>query len=227
MISQALNRLLTDRAYRAAFLEGRHEELGLSEDVLQDLSTIDPHQLQQAADKVRDSLLRRQYRGSGGLPVLYQETLGERDLKEIVSRFLESEFYDSYREIDHGGVGLCLEEAFYRFCEAEEIGDPTIREREFLVAMAKALLFSGRPSFRIPKEIRPVPGGYVGLTRRGKTPRLCASLNGKFVTGALTPFLGDLLCPGVSLEEVAERHRVPASALAASVVKLQQMGLLY
>lgn len=227
MISEALNRLLTDRAYRAAFLEGRHEELGLSKSDLKDLSTIDPHQLQQAADQVLDSLLRRQYRGSGGLPLLFGQTLGKGDLREIMSRFLESEFHESYREVDHAGVGLCLEEAFYRFCEAEEIGDPEIREREFLVAMGKALLLSPQPSFQLPDEIRRVPGGYMGLARRGKTPQLCAALNGKFVSGSLTPFLSDLLSPGARFEEVAERHRVPTDALAASVDRLEKMGLLY
>ncbi len=227
MISQALNRLLTDRAYRAAFLEERYDELGLSESDLHDLSTIDREQLQQAADKVRDHLVRRQYRGSGALSVLFEETLRDREILEVMSCFLESEFHESYREVDHAGVGLCLEEAFYRFCEAEEIGDAEVREREFLVAMAKALLLSPRPSFRIPEEVRLVPGGYMGLARRGKTPHLCGSLNGKLVTGPLTLFLADLLSPDARPAEVAGRHGVPAKALAASVDKLQEMGLLY
>ena len=62
MISTALHRLLTDRAYRAAFLEGRHGELGLSQEVLEDLSSIDPDPLQEAANTFRDDLLRRQHR---------------------------------------------------------------------------------------------------------------------------------------------------------------------
>jgi hypothetical protein len=227
MISTALHRLLTDRAYRAAFLEGRHDELGLSPEDLADLSTIDPAQLQAAANTFRDDLLRRQHRGTGSLRTLYRETLENLDPKEVISCFMESSHYESYRETLHAGMGLCLEEAFYRFCEANEIGAPSVREREFLTAMARALLFSPRPGFHLPREFRWVPGGFVAVASRGETPTLCAALRGRLLTGPLTPLLADLLCAGADPKEVGARHRASSETLAAAQGRLHKMGLTY
>ncbi len=227
MISTALHRLLTDRAYRAAFLEGRHGELGLSQEVLEDLSSIDPDPLQEAANTFRDDLLRRQHRGTGSLRTLFRETLGDLDPAEVISSFMESRHHDAYRETIHAGIGLCLEEAFYRFCEAEEIGEPSVREREYLTALARALLFSPLPGFRLPCEFHGVPGGFVSVATRGETPTLCAALRGRLLTGPLTPLLADLLIADTDPQEAATRHGASAEILAAAQGRLQEMGLTY
>ena len=227
MISTALHRLLTDRTYRAAFLEGRHDELGLSPQDLKDLSTIDPDQLREAANTFRDDLLRRQHRGTGGLRTLYRETLGSVDAKDVISCFMESSHYESYRETIHAGIGLCLEEAFYRFCEDNEIGVPSVREREYLTAMARALLFSPRPGFQLPREFHWVPGGFVAVAHRGESAILCAALQGRLISGPLTPLLADLLSAGVDAQEVGARHGASSETLAAAQDRLQEMGLTY
>jgi hypothetical protein len=227
MISTALHRLLTDRAYRAAFLEGRHAELGLSQEDLKDLSTIAPDQLREAATTFRDDLLRRQHRGTGSLRTLYRETLEHLDPAEVISCFMESSHYDAYRETLHAGIGLCLEEAFYRFCEADGIGESTVREREYLTAIARALLFSPRPGFRLPGEFHWVPGGFVAVATHGESPVLCAAVRGRLLTGPLTQLLADLLAPGAVAQEVGSRHGVSAEALAAAQGRLQEMGLAY
>ncbi len=227
MISTALHRLLTDRTYRAAFLEGRHGELGLSPEVLEDLSTLDPNQLKEAAKTFRDDLLRRQHQGTGSLPTLYRETLGSLDPAEVISCFMESRPFHDHREIPHTGAGLCLEEAFYRFCESAEIGAPAVREQEFLTAMARALLFSPRPGFQLPREFHRVPGGFVAVATRGERPMLCAALRGHLLTGPLTPLLADLLSPGADPNKVGALHGASVETLAAARGRLQEMGLTY
>ena len=152
-LDEALERLLTVRAYREAFLADRYDELCLSPDDLLALESIDREQLVSTAERVRDELIRRRYRGSGGLKKLFPRTLeawgesnpSDGELHELLYSFLESDAYRGYREIPHAGVGTCLEEAFYLFAEAENIGIPATREEEFLVAMSKALALSPQP----------------------------------------------------------------------------------
>ena len=236
-LDEALERLLTSRAYRADFLAGRLEALELAEGDLLALEAIDREQLVATAERMRDELLRRRYRGSGGLEVLYPRTLEawrsandqDRALHELVYTFLESPAYRVYREIPHAGLGACLEEAFFLFCEAEGIGDAAVREEEFLVAMSKALALSPSPGFRVPAQVKRVPRGYASVTTRSG-PTLCAALGGpgemRVVRGTITPFLASLLDTPERAAEVAVAHGVSAEVRDASLGHLRGMGLV-
>jgi hypothetical protein len=232
-LDEALERLLTVRSYREAFLAGQYNALNLSAKDLAALESIDREQLVQTAQRVRDELIRRRYRGSGGLEKLYPRTLGawrtanpmDDELHELVYVFLESNAYQEYREVPHAGMGACLEEAFYLFCEAENIGDDAIREEEFLVAMSKALALSPQPGFRIPPQVRRVPQGYAGVTTRSG-PILCAAVTGRVIRGKITPFLAALLDAPEEADSIAQRHHVTDAVRDASMTRLRTMGLV-
>jgi len=108
------------------------------------LRAIDPAQLQKAAERVREETLERKHRGSGGLLSLYPRTVGawrqehpeDSKLEELAALFLESRAFESYRERPFAGPGICLEEAFYRYCEEKEIGERAAREDEHHVPPA-------------------------------------------------------------------------------------------
>jgi hypothetical protein len=228
----ALDRLIHLRAYRGAFLAGRFEALDVSAEDLETLATIDRQALAREADAVRDDLLHRAHRGSGGLLTLYPRVLAawraenpaDTDLVELLSRFMESEAFAGYREIPFAGLGQSLEEAFYRFGEAEAIGDPEGREDEFLTAMTKALLVSPHPAFTLPSEIVPCPGGFFAVSRRG-APRLYAATGSRLVLGPLTPFLAELLLSPDAPAEIGARHGVALATLDAALVRLSDLGL--
>ncbi|MDI3291480.1 hypothetical protein [Polyangium sp. 15x6] len=231
-LDQALDRLLHHRSYLAAFLAGRVDELDVSADDLRALRSIDPEQLQKAAERVREALVQRTYRGSGGLLSMYARTVDawrashseDHELEELLSSFLESPAFDAYREHSHAGPGVCLEEAFFRFCEARGIGDGAILEAEFLTAMMKALVMSPRPDFTVPAEIRTIPEGFVAVSRQAE-PTLYAAARGRLILGPITPFLADLLVSGESPAEIARKHHVAAAVLQASLEHLAGLGL--
>jgi hypothetical protein len=228
----ALDRLLHHRSYREAFLAGRAETLDLSGEDLEALASIDRAALAREADAVRDDLLHRRHRGSGGLLSLYPRTIAafriahpeDNELVELLSRFMESDAFAEHREIPFAGAGPSLEEAFYRFCEAEEIGAPAEREDELLLAMAKALLLSPRPAFTLPAEIRTTAAGFFAVSRRGD-PRLYAAVSGRLLTGPLTPFLAELLRSADDPATIASRHGVAPAARDAALAELAALGL--
>jgi len=238
-LDEALERLLTVRIYREDFLAGRLDALDLSAEDLVALESIDKEQLVSTAERIRDELIRRRYRGSGGLEKLYPRTLDawreanpeDTKLHELLYAFLESAHYREYREVPHAGLGACLEEAFYRFVEARDIGDAAVREEEFLVAISKALALCPRPGFRIPERVRRVPRGYAAVTTRSG-PILCAALadatgaSSQVVRGEITPFLAALLEAPDDAAGVARTHGVSEDVLAASVARLRAMGLI-
>jgi hypothetical protein len=220
MIDETLDALLHRRSYLKLFLEDPNQ-LGLPPDVLDALATTDRDELVATAKAVRRELMNRHHRGSGSLIDLYPSTIGERDAEELVADFMESTEYGAYREIPFSGVGFSLEEAFYRYCEAREIGERETRRREFSAAIVKALLFSPRADFLVPPEVHRCPGGVFVLA--GTT--LYAALGPRFVTGPITPFLVDLLASAEAGEAIAERHGVSREGLDAAVGELRALGL--
>ena len=138
---------------------------------------------------------------------------------------MESEAFDQYREIPHSGAGLSLEEAVYRFFEAQDVGEEQVREHEFLVGLCKALALNPRPWFSVGKPLQAAPGGWFAVSRHGP-PTLFAAVGGRFVQGGLTPFLANLLTSDRSPQTIAEQHQVPASVVAAAVERFTALGLL-
>jgi hypothetical protein len=224
VIDHTLDRLLHRRSYLALFLEDP-ARLGLSPDDLDALTVVDRAELVATATAVRHDVMARNHRGSGTLLDLYPQTIGDRTAaayEELVADFMESEEFDAYREIPFAGIGLSLEESFYRYCVAQEIGDPATREHEFLTAMMKALLLSPRPDFQIPSEVRACPRGVFAVA--GTT--LHAALDQKLVTGPLTPLLVDLLNGG-DHEAIANRLGVSRAETEAALAELRALGLVY
>ncbi len=236
-LDRALDRLLHSRAYLDAFLQGRREALGLDPDDLAALDAIDREQLERTARKVREDLLRRSHRGCGSLPTLFPATVaawrarepGDDALVSLADALLEHPVFERYREVSFTCGGLSLEETFYHFAEAIELGDAVTREAEFLAAMGRALVTSPDPEFDVPERFRRVARGYVAVATRSDPPVLHAAVEGRYVTGALTPFLAELVTCATTPESaraIAARHGVPEPVLVASLRQLGAMGLV-
>jgi len=218
-LDHALDRLLHDAAYRAAFFAGA--ELDLAPEDLDALRCIDPGELESAADAVRRDVMTRGYRGSGGLAAAFPRTLAAWQPQDV-DHFLASPAYAAYREVPYAGDGGCLEEACYRFCEAANLGDAVTREHEFLGALLRALVVSPDPAFALPAEVRRVPGGFVSITTRGE-PTLFLAVHGRLITGELTPFLAELLLSPDRADDIAARHGVAADVLHEAQRQLAEL----
>lgn len=231
-LDQALDRLVHRLSYRQAFLQGQLHELDVAPEDLEALATLDRAELAQVAERVREDLLHRRHRGSGGLLTLYPRSIAawrearpdDGDLTELVTAFMESDAFEAYHEIPFAGAGLSLEEAFFRFAEARGIGDPAVRQDEFFTGLMKALVVSPRPNFTLPASVRRAPKGFFVIAKLAE-PMLYAAVSGRFVRGPLTPFLAELLTLAELPGDVARRHGVSDAALAASLEHLAQIGL--
>jgi hypothetical protein len=231
-LAVALDRLIHKRSYRINFLGG-HDVSDLSEADAAALKTTDPRTLSELSSSIAHDLLARKHAGSGSLLDLYPRTIQAFRLRhdhdeatlELSYRFMDSEAFDGYREFPHAGPGLTLEEAFYRFAEAEGLGDPIVREAEYLAAIAKLMCASPTIDAAIPPEFRRARGGYFAVSGRG-APILYGALLGRFVTGPLTPFLAALLADQSRYDETAERHRVSKAVLTESLRRLSDLGIL-
>lgn len=230
-VDVALDHLIHRRSYRSAFLAGeRAHDLSAAE--LTELETIDPRVLNELATRVARETFTRKHAGSGSLLDLYPRTIGAfveqhgniDAVLELSFAFMESPAFGRYREMPHAGRGLSLEEAFYRYAEAEGVGDRGVREAEFLAAMAKLLCASPRADVVLPPELRRTGGGHYAVSVHG-SPTLYGALRGRFVTGPLTPFLADLLAPGANPTRTARHHGVTAGVLTESLRALEVLGI--
>ena len=224
-IDVELERLLYRRDYRRAFCEGQLE--------IPELSGLDRGVLDRLAERIVREVFARKYLGSGSLLDVYPGTIkaacraisGEQALLELGYAFLESAAFERHRELPFTGVGIAIEHAFFEFTEHAELGDPVLREHEFLAAMIRLLVVSPRAAIELPDGIHPLKSGFYAVSERGR-PTLFAALGGRYVSGPLTPFLAELLAPDARPAAVAARHGVEQPVLKQALSQLSALGLV-
>jgi len=225
-MERTLTALLYRRDVRAALAARDFARLGLAGDpaALAAFAALDVHELEASAALVRQMLLSRRYRGTGGLVDWYPRTLGawraarpdDASLDELAATFLESAHAEAWREAATGEPGQCLEEAFYRFACARDLGDAASRQDEWLTAQLRALALCPEPAFTIPAELTRAPGGgWFAVAGAADAPILYAAVRGRFIRGGLSPSLAALL-----------RGESPAAAAPEEVrARLVELGL--
>ncbi|MBL8912202.1 MAG: DUF692 family protein, partial [Archangium sp.] len=162
-----------------------------------------------AVEAVHRMVFERRYRGTGGLRDWFPRTLAAFDdgaLRALVARFCASSAGATWREHRDGAS---LEEALFRFFEAEGIGEASVREDELLGAVVRALAVTPRAAFSLPAEVTKTALGFVAVTR-GLV--LHAAVGGQYVRGAVTPMIACLL-RGDSISSVAEQFASEPNAV--------------
>jgi hypothetical protein len=139
----------------------------------------------EAAALVRQMVLTRSHRGTGTVRDWFPRTIGTLDLEDLVAAFCRT--CDEWREHT---LGISLEEAWFRFFESRDVGDPMVREEEFFGAIVRALAVTPRARFLWPEAVRRAPGGCFAVTRRLV---LHAALDGRYLRGEITPLVAALL----------------------------------
>lgn len=230
-IDEALYRLLHHKSFRTAFLAGA--DLGLTSEIADALSAMDREQLERAADRIVDDLSRRKHRGCGDLLTIYARTLAAlpagTDQRALFQSFLESPWFDRFREVPFAGEGIAVEEAFCRFLREQPGVDLAAAEQEFLSGMCRAIALAPSPAFTIPAELIKRRGGWAAVRRTtGGSVFLHAVAKGAVVEGEITEFLAALATATAAQTpaEIARDHRIPAAVAAAATEQLARLGLL-
>jgi hypothetical protein len=225
-MERTLTALLYRRDARAALAARDFGRLGLAGDAaaIAAFAALDLRELEASAALVRQMLLARRYRGTGGLVDWYPRTLAawraahanDASLDELAASFLESPHAEAWREGVAGEPGQCLEEAFYRFACARGLGDAASRKDEWLTAQLRALALCPEPAFTIPDELTCAPGGgWFAVAGAADAPILYAAVRGRFIRGGLSPALAALL-----------RGEAPAAGAPEEVrARLVELGL--
>ena len=222
-LEQAIERLIASRQFRDAWLRGDWSRVNVSEQTRTALQTIDPQSVVDAAILYRRDLALRGHRGSGRLVDLYAKTLLGVDLDELIDEFSESREYEEYRPFDSVATAS-LEDAFYRFCCSRSIGNPAVREHEFLEAMIRALVVNETPAFLVPDEFERCLAGWWAISTQSP-PHLFAVITEKIVSGPVTELVSDLLRSSSSVEELAAQHDVGVEVALEAARFLEQLGL--
>jgi uncharacterized protein len=236
-IEQALAGLLYDRDLRGRLASGLPPP-GIDADGARLLRSLAAAELEEAALAVRAMVRSRDHRGTGRLEALFPRSLApwrarrqaDGDLDELFAMFLTSPAVGHWREVPGGGgggedgAGCCLEEAFARFLEAEGGAHPVTVEEELLSAVLRALTVAPDPAFRPPAAVRRAPGGWYAVTRTSP-PVLHAALDGRYLTGPVTPLVAHLLA-GADVAAAPAGAAPPGAPSAVVRSRLVAMQLL-
>ena len=175
-----------------------------------------------AVEAVHCMVFERRYRGTGGLREWFPRTLAAFDgqhLRALISRFCASSAGGAWREHRRG---LSLEEALFRFFEAEGIGVADVREDEMLGAVVRALAVSPRVGFELPPQVTKTALGFVAVTR---ALVLHAAVGGQYLRGPVTPMIARLL-RGDSIASVAQEFASVPREVGIVHEQLRARGLV-
>ena len=158
-LDEVLYRLFYDCRFRAQFLAGEYECLGISPAHREALAAIDTSELEAMSRRIRREVMHGSGDG-GGLRRAFPRTLqwlcqgalhhsgadeGHRSVRRAVDDFISSSDFADYRDIPFGERGISLEEAFCQYASGME--DRSERRQaslwllhEFLVALMSLLV---------------------------------------------------------------------------------------
>ena len=156
----------------------------------------------------------------------WQHANRERTQDDLAASFAQSRHFEAYRAGASSRRGVSLEEAFFRFCEEEAISDPAMRKAECGRALIWALVATPDASFNLPDFVLCAPRGHFVIVELDGGTTLFAAIEGRLVTGRVTPFLAELLTAHEPPSFTALRFDISHAELAASCNVLRRMGLL-
>lgn len=220
-LDHALDRLLHDSELRRRFASGE-PLFSLDADDAEALAGVDVTQIDGMAAMLRERVWRAAHRGGTTLAETFPETVAawtrahpdDVDHARLVDAFVASEAFEAHRPVARGGLGPCVEEAFFAWCAREDIGEASVRAREFMGAVTRALAVCPEADFTVSQAFRRVPGGWCAVLD-GDAPTLYAAVQGRCMTGPVTPLVARLL-----------NGETPDGESAPVADELRAMGLL-
>ncbi len=230
---RVLARLIHSRRARSTWREQGLAASDVSPEVAAELATLDPIAVEKAAAAVRRHVIERTHSGVGTIVDAFPRTIAawrermpsDRDLDELAATFLDSPAAAAWRETPAHTVGTTLEEAFYQFATAEQLGDPAARETERLSVLIRMLAIDGTaPAYDVPGCVQR-RAGVAWAISNSVPPTLFATVDGRIMIGTVTKLVADLLA-GDAPEEAGPKSGVTAEAAQSVRTELCEMRLL-
>lgn len=201
-LDRVLEALMFRRSFRRRFVSGERAALGIASKDETDLASLDLDELESAARLACRAVLERSHRGVGSILDSFPRTIeawraarGDADLDDLAAELAESDAFREWSPANAGEApGPPIEDVFRVFCEqsaGHAVG--ALARAECAAAVVRALVVTPRPSFAIPSYLRVAPRGIYSIIHRDGSDFLVAALDGRLVTGALTPVLGEIL----------------------------------
>jgi hypothetical protein len=150
----------------------------------------------------------------------------ERTSEDLAASFAQSPYFEAYRTRASSRRGISLEEAFLRFTEENAIGDRATSKIECARALIWMLVATPDASYDLPDFVLRAPRGHFVVIEVDGGMTLFAAIEGRLVTGRVTPFLAELLTAHEPPSFTALRFDVSQAELAASCNVLRRIGLL-
>jgi uncharacterized protein (UPF0276 family) len=170
----------------------------------------------------RAALVRdRTQRGTGRLADAFPRCVAgwraahpdDLQLGALFTRFVASPAATPWREQPGVVGGACLEACFAAFARAERLAPAAVCEEELLSVLLRALAIAPEPAFDPPTEVRRAPGGWFAVSD-ATAPVLHAALDGRYVSGPITPTVAAILRGGCDRDAPADvRARLVALRL--------------
>src|SRR5437868_14212273 len=104
----------------------------------------------------------------------WQNANPARTTDDLAAAFAGSRHFEAYRARASSRRGISLEEAFFRFCGDERIGDPATRKGECGRAVIWALAAGAAPSFDPPDFVLRAPRGHFVIVEEDQGLTLVA-----------------------------------------------------
>ena len=149
------------------------------------------------------------------------------DLDDLAAELAESEAFRPWSPADAGdALGPPIEDVFRIFCEQSAGPEvATLARSECAAAIVRALVVNPRPSFAIPSFLRVAPRGHYSVIHQDGSDFLVAALDGRLVSGPLTPLLGAILRAD-DPTATAARLDVAETGSRPSTNELRAIGLI-
>jgi len=175
---------------RSARERWRAGTLDVAPEVAALLWTLDPTAIEATAAAVRRHVLERTHTGVGTLVDAFPQTIAawrsrhpeDRDLDELSAAFLDSAAAACWCETPGHTGGSSLEEAFYEFATAEQLGEPSVRKREWYTALIKMLAIDRAPTWTVPAYVHR-RAGTTWLLDDGDPPTIFATVGDRILIG--------------------------------------------
>ncbi|MSP25448.1 MAG: hypothetical protein EXR75_09845 [Myxococcales bacterium] len=215
-------------SWRAEGLAAFH----ISAETAAELATLELAVVEAAAAGLRRHLLGRQHTGIGTLVDAFPKTVlawrarypADTELDRMMAALLDSDAALSWCETPAHTSGIPLEEAFYGFATAENLGSPNEREAERLTVLIRMLAVDPEPAYALPSCIRRSPGAAFAVLA-GEPPTLYAVVAARILIGPVTPLVAELLS-GTPTALAAQVHGVSPDAANTVRAELCAMGLI-
>lgn len=260
-LDEILYLLLHNRTYRNLFLEKYYTKMNISRENVSNLQTIDTEELIATAKNIKINIVSGNINHEGGLKNSYPGVFesiksSEINLDELIYEFIESIYFNDYKEVPFAGMGVCIEEAFFNFLIKNQeyievnINNKLLLQHDFFNAMHSILVINKNPNFYVkselikdngfvkystltmPRSISEALGANSSKDDNKDVTWIYASTAKHLIKGPINKLSLEIIEQNINLHtiqensELIEKLNVEEDQIKSTILKLRELGIL-